>query len=88
MHVRLKDAAHDGGGSPIAFFECVAVHPQRHRRIGVPEAAGDGPHVDAGADELGGGEVPEVMETNGWRPHLVAHPNEERGDVVRAERRR
>jgi hypothetical protein len=52
----------------------------------VPETAGNRSYVDAGTDELGGGEVAEIVQANGRNTNLVADPDEERRDVVRPKR--
>ena len=49
---------------PVPLLQGVGVDAERDRRIGVSQPSGDGTDVDAGADELGGGEVAEVMEAH------------------------
>jgi len=52
------------------------------------EPPGDGAYINASADELGGSEVPEIVKANRRSANLIAHPDEERRDVVRSERGR
>ena len=50
--------------------------------------AGHRSHINAGADELGSSEVPEVMQTYRRGTNLITNPDEKRRDVVRPERSR
>ena len=38
----------------ISFGQSVVKGPKSHRRVSLAESAGDGTHVDAGSDHLGG----------------------------------
>lgn len=65
----------------------MAVDAKRHRRVGVSEATGHGSNIDAGADQLGGGEVPEVVQTDVRGADRLPDAGEQAGHVVRPERR-
>jgi hypothetical protein len=66
----------------------VRVDVQRRRRVAVSQAAGHGPHVDAGAEQPRGDVVAEVVETHVLQPDLVARLPEPTRCRVRVPRRR
>ena len=82
-----KDSAHDGGGCPVSFFDEVAVHPKGEGRVRVAEPVGHSSDVHTSSNELGGSEVPKIMEPNVWSTDLVSDSDEERRHVVRTEGR-
>ena len=63
-HLVLREVRTANPG-PVPFCQGVAVDPECGRGVEVAEAAGDDGGVLAGADELGGGEVSEVVEAAG-----------------------
>jgi hypothetical protein len=52
----------------------------------MPDPGGNHAHVDAGAGELGGREVAEIVEANGVEPETVLHTREEGGGAAGTER--
>ena len=82
-----KDAAHDGGCCPVSFFDEVAVHPKGEGRVRVAEPVGHSSDVHASSNELGGSEVPKIMEPDVWSTDLVSDSDEERRHVVGTEGR-
>jgi hypothetical protein len=69
----------------VPLFDDMGVGAQGQRRIRVPETPGHGAHVDPGSDELGGGEMSEVVQADVFEPEAVTGPHEEPGDVVGPE---
>jgi hypothetical protein len=75
----------DVGGVAVAGFEEVGADVQRGRRVGVAKPATDGADRDAGGEELGGVEVPQVLEADALEPRLLSHSGEATGDRVRVQ---
>jgi len=54
----------------------------------VTNSPSNGALIDAGPDELGRREVPEIVKTDFAQPERVTNPGEETGDIVGSERLR
>ena len=63
----------------------MTVDPEGYGRIGMTEPPGHRSYINAGADELGSSEVPEVMQTYRRSSNLIANSNKEGRHVVRPE---
>ena len=64
----------------------MAVDTQGHRGICVSETSGDRSDIDAGADQLRGREVPQIMQPHVRELELVSDSDEKVGHVVGPER--
>ena len=51
----------------------MTVDPEGYGRIGMTEPPGHRSYINAGADELGSSEVPEVMQTYRRSSNLIAN---------------
>jgi len=74
-----EEVADDVGGFSVARFEEVGVDVERGGGVGVAETAADRANRDAGLEELGGVEVPEIVEPHPVEAGPLADPREPGG---------
>ncbi len=80
-----RGLSHDRGGCSVPLFEGMAVIPKGKGGVGVKESTSEGTDIDVSPNELGGGEVAQVVQPTIRCTDDGANPDEETHHTVGPE---